>query len=73
MSIGKNCTNDTIIHNGKMFENRKEKKTILVITIDNKLTFDNHINMMCKEAGQKFSVLSRISAFLDLNKRPVLF
>ena len=71
MCIGNNCTNYTLIHNGKMFENSKGE-TILGVTIDNKLTFDSLVKMMCKEAGQKLSVLSKISAFGDLNKRQVL-
>ena len=56
MCIGKSCTDDTFIHNGKMFQNNKEE-TILGIIIDNKLTFDSHINRMCKKAGQKLSAL----------------
>ena len=56
MCIGKNCTDDTFIHNGKMFQNNKEE-TMLGIIIDNKLTFDSHINRMCKKAGQKLSAL----------------
>ena len=43
------------------------------VTIDNKLTFDNHIKRICKKAGQNSSSLSRILAFIDLNKGQVLF
>ena len=56
MCIEKSCTDDTFIHNGKMFQNNKEE-TMLGIIIDNKLTFDSHINRMCKKAGQKLSAL----------------
>ena len=35
-------------------ENSKEE-VILGITIDNKLTFDNHIKSMCRKAGQKLN------------------
>ena len=55
--IGIYCADDTLIHNGKKFKNSK-KETILVATIDNKLTFDSHINRMCKKASQTLSVLS---------------
>ena len=48
---------DTFLHNGKKFKNSK-KETILGVIIDNKLTFDSHINRMCKKVGQKLSALS---------------
>ena len=54
------------------FKNSREE-TILGVIIDNKLFFNSHINRMCKKAGQKLSALSRISAFIDLNKRQILF
>ena len=69
--IGKNCADDMLLHNGKKFKSSKE--TILRIAIDNKLSFDSHINRICKKAGQKLSALSQISAFTDLNKRQILF
>ena len=72
MCIGKNCADETFIRNGKKFKNSKEE-TFLGVIIDNKLTFDSHINRMCKKASQKLSALSRISAFIDLNKRQILF
>ena len=73
MCIRKNCADDTFLHNGKKFKNSKEQ-TILGVIIDKKLTFDSHINRMCKRTGQKLSALSRISsAFIDLNERQILF
>ena len=41
MCIGKNCIDDTFIHNGKSFENSTEE-TILGVATDSKLTFDSH-------------------------------
>ena len=61
MCIGKHCVDDTFIHNGKKFKNSKEE-TILGVIINNKLTFDSHINRMCKKAGQKLSAVSQIPA-----------
>ena len=68
----KHCEDDKFIHISKNFKNNKEEIN-LGVTIDSKLIFDSHIKRMCKEAGQKLSVLSRISDFIDLNKRQVLF
>ena len=48
-------------------ENSKE--VILGITIDNKLTFKSHIKSIFLKAGQKMSALSKISPFLEKNKR----
>ena len=53
-------------------ENSKEE-VILGITIDNKLTFDSHIKSMCRKAGQKLSALSRISPYLETDKKELLF
>ena len=72
MCIRKNCADDIFLHNGKKFKNSKEKTNLGVI-IDNKLTFDSHINRMFNKAGQKLSAPSRILAFIDLNKRQILF
>ena len=64
MCIGKNCADDTFLHNNKKFKNSKEER-ILGVIIDNKQTFDSHINRMCKIAAQKLSALSRVSVFID--------
>ena len=53
-------------------ENSKEE-VILGITIDNKLTFDSHIKSMCRKAGQKLSAVSRISPYLETDKKELLF
>ena len=55
--IGKNCADDKFMHNGKKYKNSKEE-AILRVIINNKLTFDSHINRMCQKAGQKLSELS---------------
>ena len=72
MCIRKSCADDTFIHNGKMFRNSKEE-TILGVIIDNKLTFDSHVNIKYKKANQKLFALSQISALIDLNNRQILF
>ena len=53
-------------------ENSKEE-VILGITIDNKLTFDSYIKSICRKAGQKLSALSRISPYLETDKKELLF
>ena len=42
MCSGKYCADDTFLRNGKKFENNKEEDD-LGVTIESKLTLDNHI------------------------------
>ena len=42
----------------KTFKNSKEE-TVLGVIVDNEITIDNHINRICKKAGQNLSALSR--------------
>ena len=44
----------------------------LGITIDNNLTMNNHIQNICKQAGNELYALARIAKFLDKNKRKLL-
>ena len=45
---------------------------LLEITIDNNLTMNNHIQNICKQAGNKLTALASIAKFLDINKRKLL-
>ena len=53
-----------------LMENRKCQK-LLGINIDSKLTFEDHINRICKTSSAKLNALSRISYYMDpLKRRP---
>ena len=52
-------------------ENSKCQK-LLGINIDSKLTFEDHINRICKKASAKLNALSRISYYMDPLKRQLL-
>ena len=39
----------------------EDEKVLLGITIDSKLTFENHVNSICKNASQKLNTLARIT------------
>ena len=45
---------------------------LLGINIDSKLTFEDHINRICKKASVKLNALSRISYYMDPLKRRLL-
>ena len=50
-----------------LMENRKCQK-LLGINIDSKLTFEDHINRICKTSSAKLNALSRISYYMDPSK-----
>ena len=50
MCLRKDTRNETFIFKGLVMKNSKEQK-ILGVTIDNKLTFKNHMRNLCKKAS----------------------
>ena len=68
MILGKS-TRQTIILN---INNIKIRETQIVellgLTIDNRLTFKDHINMLCRRASYKLHALRRIRKYLTLQK-----
>ena len=46
-----------------------EQQKLLGVLIDNKLTFDKHINNLCPKASQKLNALCRVSSFMSTNKK----
>ena len=56
-----------IVENQKICNSPCEK--LLGVRFDSKLTFDAHINDICKKAGLKLNALARITPYMDLNKK----
>ena len=50
----------------KIFNRGSEK--LLGITIDSKLSFDEHVNKLCKTASQKLHALARVACYMDTAK-----
>ena len=48
--------------------NRSSEK-LLGITIDSKLSFDDHVISLCKKASQKLHALARVAQYMDIPKR----
>ena len=44
---------------------------ILGVTIDNKLSFDEHIINICKTANKKLNALSRINHYMKQNQKEI--
>ena len=51
----------------------EDDKVLLGITIDSSLTFENHINGICKKASQKLNALARIAPYMNIQKRRTIF
>ena len=47
----------------------ENKNELLCIILDSKLSFEDHINNLCKKASQKLNALARIAPYMCLEKR----
>ena len=52
--------------------NNSTHERLLGIKIDSKLSFNNHIDDICKKASLKLNALSRITPYLDFKKKKLL-
>jgi len=69
--ISKEYENISIIINDINIQCQKSAK-LLGIIIDNKLSFQEHINELCKKASLKLHALARISDYMNQDKLRVL-
>ena len=58
------------VENNQITNSKCEK--LLGIKIDHKLTFNAHIDEICKKAGQKMNALSRVIPYMNITKRRTL-
>ena len=56
---------------GEKIQNSKSEK-LLGVTIDNKLSFTEHVQKICEKAGQKLNPLAQLSSFMSLEKRRLI-
>ena len=47
----------------------EKEQMLLGITIDSNLSFEEHINNLCKKASQKLNALARMAGYMDIQKR----
>ena len=45
---------------------------LLGVTIDSKLSFDDHITILCRKASQKLHALSRVASYMSFDKKRIL-
>ena len=58
------------VENNQITNSKCEK--LLGIKINHKLTFNAHIDEICKKAGQKMNALSRVIPYMNITKRRTL-
>ena len=51
----------------EIIKNSLQEK-LLGIVINNRLTFDPHVQSLCKKAGEKLHALARISYYMNISK-----
>ena len=56
---------------GEKIQNSKSKK-LLGVTIDNKLSFTEHVNKIFDKASQKLNALARLSSFISLENPTII-
>ena len=64
------CTSNKVnirIDNFDMSNTKCEK--LLGVQFDHKLTFDDHISELCKNASQKIHALARVTPYMNISKR----
>ena len=54
------------IKNKKIWESNKQK--LLGLDIDRNLNFNEHVSSLCRKAGNKLSVLARLSNFMSFKQ-----
>ena len=47
-------------------------ETLLGITIDSELNFENHLSAICNKVSRKINALGRISKYVPLEKRRIV-
>ena len=51
----------------------KSQKVLVGLTIDNRLSFNDHVDMLCSTANYKLHALRRIRKYLTLEKTKLLY
>ena len=54
---------------GNSYIESEDEQVTLGITIDSNISFENHINSICKKASQKLNGLARIAPYMNIQKR----
>ena len=73
MILGKTPRQPIILNINQMKVDKSQKVVLLGLTIDNRLTFKDHVDMLCSTANYKLHALRRIRKYLTLEKTKLLY
>ena len=73
MILGKSTRNTIILNISNLKIRESQNVELLDLTIDNRLTFKYHINMLCRGANYNLHTLRRIRKYLTLEKPTLLY
>ena len=68
MILGKTPRQPVILNINQIKVEESQKIILLGLTIDNRLTFKDHVDMLCSTANYKLHALRRIRKYLTVEK-----
>ena len=73
MILDKSKRQTVILNTNNIKMRESQNVELLCLTIDNRLTFQDHINMLCRRANFKLHALRGIRKYLTLEKSKLLY
>ena len=73
MILGKSKRQTIILNINNIKIRESQNVELLGLIIDNRLTFKDHINMLCRRGNYKLHALRRIRKYLTLEKSKLLY
>ena len=73
MSFGSNPDKSDLILDDSTKIPSAEEYVILGVTIENRLTFYNHLKKLCKKFADKLNALTRIAGYLNYNQIRLIY
>ena len=73
MILGKTPRQPIILNINQIKVDKSQKVVLLGLTIDNRLTFKDHVDLLCSTANYKLYALRRIRKYLALEKTNCLY
>ena len=73
MVLGRSTRQSIILNNNNIKIRESSSVTLLGLTIDNRLTFKDHISILCRRANLKLHALRRMRKYLTTVKAKLLY
>ena len=72
MILGKTPRQPIMLNINQVTVKESQKVVLLGLTVDNRLTFKGHVDMLCSAANYKLHALTRIKKYLTQEKAELL-